>query len=217
MKRKLLIIICFSLFGLLLSLYLLFWQEKESKLTEKETVPVQTIKEITEVVKESQKIDSFILSKLPTSDVFFKREQYSHSHDSEEEESSEQLKKEAMRFVYSAFMLQDVDQLTVAFSSKSIRSLQDKNEQLDPFKLTQRLTEFLSLVNRDGSIEKLEYQFELDEYLQETNKGILTIVYKNKQEIKIKIEVEEVGDEDHRAFEVVTPLSEIEKLVKPEQ
>lgn len=190
----------------------MFWKESVTPLTEKVVVPKDTMKEITKVVEDSQKIDTFILSKIPGGDeAFFKREQYSdHAHD--EEITSELLREETMKFVYSAFMLQDVDQLTVAFSSDSIRSIQsDADTVID---LPQVLADFLSLVNRDNQLEKLEYQFELDEYKRESNKGVLTLQYSDGLEIPVDIEIQSVGDEEHRAFEVITPLAEIEQLIK---
>lgn len=210
MKSKRIIIWTLLLVGVLLILYFVFWKESVTPLTEKVVVPKESMKEITEVVEESQKIDTFILSKIPDGDeAFFKREHYSgHSH--EKKVTGELLREETMKFVYSAFMLQDVDQLTVAFSSDSIRSIQsDADTVID---LPQVLADFLSLVNRDNQLEKLEYQFELDEYNRESNKGVLTLQYSDGLQIPVDIEIQSVGDEEHRAFEVITPLSEIGKL-----
>ena len=217
MKSKKYIVIGLFIVGILLSLYFLLWKESEPKLTEKVEVPKQTIKEITEVVEESKKIDEFILARIPNGDnAFFKREQFTgHNHGEDHADvTNELLREETMRFVYSSFMLQDVDQLTVAFSSGSIRSLQGSSETGNATDLIQRLTDFLALVNRDGKLDKLEYQFELDEYDKESNKGVLSLVYSDNQLVKVDIELESVGDEGHRAYEVITPLSEIESLFK---
>ena len=208
MKNKKFIGVAIFVLGLLILLYFILWKEEQTKLTEKVVVPADTTEEITEVIDESKQIDEFILSKIPGGDeVFFKREQFTgHSHDV----TTEELRKETMQFVYSAFMLQDIDQLTVAFSPDSIRSIKkDTHTIID---LAKVLADFLKLVNREGLLEKLEYQFKLDEYDRESNKGVLTLLYSDGIQILIEIEIQPVGDEDHRAFEVITPLSEIGKL-----
>lgn len=200
------------LVGVPLILYFVFWKETGTPLSEKVVVPKDTTKEITEVVEESQKIDSFILSKIPGGDkAFFKREHYTdHSHD--EGTTSDLLREETMKFVYSAFMLQDIDQLTVAFSSDSIRSLQSETDTV--MDLPKVLANFLSRVNRDNQLEKLEYQFEIDEYDKETNKGLLTLIYSDGIQTPVEIELQSVGDEEHLAFEVITPLSEFRTLLE---
>lgn len=208
MKRNWLIFILFLLvFGILLSLYFVFWNEPKMKLTEKIEVPVQTPKEITKVVEESRNIDQFIMSKLPSGEYI------THSHE-ETEATNNELREETVQFIYSAFMLQDIDQLTVAFSSNSIRSLQNSTETGVENNLIQEITYFLQLVNRNGKLDKLEYQFELDKYNQETNKGVITILYTDNQQIKVEIEVAEIGDEDHRAYEVITPLSDMKQIIQ---
>lgn len=211
MISKKIIIWALFLLGVVLIIYFGFWREPVTPLTEKVVVPKDTTKEITEVVEESQKVDSFILSKIPGGDkAFFKREHYTdHSHD--KAMTSELLREETMKFVYSAFMLQDIDQLTVAFSSESIRSLQSETDTV--IDLPKVLGDFLSRVNRDNQLEKIEYQFEIDEYDKESNKGLLTLIYSDGIQTPVDIELQSVGDAEHLAFEMITPLSDIEKLL----
>lgn len=210
MNYKKIIGIALSIIGALLILYLFFWYEEKPSLAEKKVVPIETTKEITDVVETSKKIDEFILARIPGGDEdFFKREQYmDHTH--EEDLTSSDYRNETMQFVYSAFMLKDIDQLTVAFSSDSVHSLQVETDNIMDF--PQRLTDFLVLVNRDEKLDKLAYQFELDEYGRESNKGVLTLSYQDGIQIPIEIETQAIGDEEHLAYEVITPLAEIKKL-----
>ncbi len=204
-----LIIFIFSI--LVITGFFLLGRESKPKLTEKVDIPIKSSREVKESVETSHKMDAFILSKLPDSEVFLKREHY-EKHSSESE-SEEVLKENLMRFVYSSIKLQDVDQLTVAFSSESIRSLQAHSDIGKVDSLTSIIKEFLALANRDGKFNELEYQFELDQYGIETNVGIVTLLYNDNKKLNVDIVVEATGDEEHRSYEITTPLKNLEKLL----
>ena len=213
MERKRLLIALFILLFILLLLYLLLGKDTAPKLTDKVEVINKDPMEITEVTEKSKHIDEFILSKIPNGEnIFFKREQHI-PHSEEDKVTLVDLKKENIQFVYSSFVLQDLDQLTVAFSSESIRSLQDNQESGKQEDLLQKLTKFLQLMNRNGMLEKIDYQFEIDKYKQETNKGLMNVYYTDNLQISIDIEVQQVGDDEHLAYEIITPLKNFEEII----
>lgn len=210
MNKKIFMII--FIFGILLiSGFYFFGKESKPQMTEKVDIPIQISKQVKESVETSHKMDAFILSRLPNSEVFLKREHYDNH--SSKSEPVEVLKENMMQFVYSSIKLQDIDQLMVAFSSESIRSLLEESEIGKIDSLANAIKEFLTLANRDGKFNELEYQFELDEYGIERNVASLTLLYSDDKALNLVIEIEETGDEEHPSYEITTPLKSFEKLL----
>lgn len=166
------------------------------------TSPVKLQVQLDETLRTNQ----FIIDRLPFEGGLFEMEHAPHG----EIVTYDDLITDMMQLMYSAIAIKDVDALTVVFSIESVQSLLEDNQ--NPMEHQQEALEnFLQLISREDTIKDMQYQLDRQIGYEDISNGQIYLSYSDGFEVEIPIQIKTIGDEDHRAFEIVTPLNEVEK------
>lgn len=180
---------------------------KETKLTDDEIeINSEKIKTRNE---EYTKIEAFVISQIQNQDIFL-------DISLKEEVSENELKPKEIPIKYfiSGLKTQNQDIFGSAFTfdalNKSLNDDSRKNKDIV-------FQDYMLQISKENTIQKVSYQFHVDTFGRETNKGILRLRYDNKKDYVVPFELQEEmdnhGESDHTNYLIKTPLKDFLKIL----
>lgn len=130
--------------------------------------------EIENAFIDTQKVNDFIMDKIPNNDVFLKF----HLENGEQEHiTKEEYETAAFEMFYGAVSQEEITYLTTAITPESFQGIW--GEEMDFEKREKEIIQYLNELNGNGTLTGMSYKKELDKYDSPTGNGTIILSYQN--------------------------------------
>lgn len=184
---------------------------QETALSEEITIDKNLVNENIKIQEETEKMHSFILSKLPDKNVFI---DVMATLEDEGDKIEIDPKTEVIQTLYTALVHNDIDMLVGVFTGEAIAQT-FKNEN-NPDGRINTIKNYVEILTKDNTLKDLSYQLKMYKYGTKTNEGFLIFKYDNNEQIKVPFQFEQIEEvhEGEKSYYIATPLSEIVTAIK---
>lgn len=196
------------LLGVLFVLLIVYNVSAPTKTKNGQVEVEQSLIELEDAVEATTKAHSFVLSKIPDSDLFLKFHLDGEGHGEHEEHTDEKMKLDALETFYAAISKEEISYLTSALTPESFEEI--RGEEKDFNKREDNLTSYMNGLNGDGSLKGMNYKLELDRFDHPTNNGSIQLNYVDGTIKEIPFTFVSMGEGDHAMFQI--NLNEIVKI-----